>query len=94
MQELFELKLGSMTMGEYERNFLGFLKFVVFIKDEKVKRQIFLSGLPSFYKEKIQYDEPIILTEIIRKDKYLYEQGKGRVYLQKSWEDKKKEKSD
>jgi hypothetical protein len=73
---------------------VGLLKYVGFIKYEKVKVQRFLSGLPSFYKEKIQYDEPRTLTETIRKDKYLYEQGKGRESLQKYWKDKKKEKSD
>jgi hypothetical protein len=41
-----------------------------------------LSGLPYFYKDKIQYDEPKTLTETIRKDKYLYEKGKGRESLQ------------
>jgi hypothetical protein len=30
---------------------------VGFIKDEKVKIRRFLSGIPSFYKENIQYDE-------------------------------------
>jgi hypothetical protein len=94
MQEFFELRLGSMTMTEYENKFLGLLKYVGFIKDEKVKIQRFLSGLPSFYKEKIQYDEPRTLTETIRKAKYLYEKGKGRESLQKYWKDKKKEKSD
>jgi hypothetical protein len=78
MQELFELGLGIMTMAEYKRNFLGMLKYVGLIKEEKVKVQRFLSGLPSFYKEKIQYDEPRTLTETIRKAKYLYEQGKGK----------------
>jgi hypothetical protein len=53
MKELFELKLGSMTIGEYENKFLGLLKYVGFIKDEKVKIYIFLSELPSFYKENI-----------------------------------------
>jgi hypothetical protein len=52
MKELFELRLGSMTMEEYEK-FLGLMKYVGFIKDEKVKIQIFLSRLPSFYKENI-----------------------------------------
>jgi len=87
MQDLFELMLGSMTMGEYEKKFLGLLKYVGFIKDEMAKIHIFLSGLPSFYKDNIQYDEPITLTETIKKAKYLYEQGKGREYLQKYWED-------
>jgi hypothetical protein len=62
MQDFFELGLGSMTMEEYENKFLGFLKYVGFIKDEKVKIHRFLSGLPSFYKDKIQYDEPRTLA--------------------------------
>jgi hypothetical protein len=76
MKELFELTLGSMTMEEYEK-FLGLLKYVRFIGDEKVKIQRFLSGMPSFYKEKINYDEPKTLTEAIKKAKYLYDQGQG-----------------
>ena len=94
MQEFFELRLGSMTMAEYEKNFLGLLKYVRFIGDEKVKIQIFLSGLPTFYKEKIKYDEPKTFTEAIRKAKYMYEQGQGRESLQKSWKDKKNVNSD
>jgi hypothetical protein len=84
MQEFFELMLGSMTMVEYEKKFFGLLKYVQFIGDEKVKIHKFLSGLPSFYKEMIKYDEPGTLTENIRKDKYMYEQGQGRESLQKS----------
>jgi hypothetical protein len=83
-----------MTMAEYEKNFLGLLKYVKFISDEKVKMQRFLSGLPAFYKEKIKYDEPKTLTKAIRKAKYMYEQGQGRESLQKSWKDKKNEKFD
>jgi hypothetical protein len=94
MKDFFELRLGSMTMEEYEKNFLGLLKYVGFIKDEKVKIQMFLSGLPSFHKNKIQYDEPETLIETIRKDKYLYERGKGRESMQKYWKDKKKDKFD
>jgi hypothetical protein len=37
MKELFELKLGSMTIDEYKRIFLELLKYVPFIKDEAVK---------------------------------------------------------
>ena len=48
MKGFFELKLGSMTMDEYEKIFFELLKYVDFIKDEKVKIQSFLSGLPSF----------------------------------------------
>jgi len=45
-------------MDEYERKFLELLRYVDLIKDEKVKIQIFMSGLPSFYSNKIHFDEP------------------------------------
>jgi hypothetical protein len=78
MKEFFELRLGSMRMEEYDKKFLGLLKYVKFIGDEKVKIHIFLCGFPAFYKEKIKHDEPRTLTEAITKDKYLYEKGQGR----------------
>jgi hypothetical protein len=56
-----------MRMDEYERRFLELLRYVGFIKDEKVKIQIFLSGIPSFYTNKIHFDEPNTLEEAIRK---------------------------
>jgi hypothetical protein len=73
MQELFEIKLGSMTMEEYEKKFLELLRYVDFIKDEKVKILRFLSGMSSFFKDKNQFDDPNTLEESIRKTKYLYE---------------------
>ena len=33
MEEFFELKLGSMSMEEYERKLLGLLRYVGFIKE-------------------------------------------------------------
>jgi hypothetical protein len=94
MKEFFELKLGTMTMEEYEKWFFELLKYVDFIKDEKVKIQRFLSGLPSFYSDKIQYDNPKTLEETIRRARHLYEQSKGRPIFQKSWNDKMKDKKD
>ena len=44
---------------------MGLLKYVGFINDEMVKIQRFLSGMPTFYKENIRYDEPKTLTEAI-----------------------------
>jgi hypothetical protein len=68
MKELFELKLGTMTMDEYhEKRFFDLLKYVDFIKYEKIKIQRFLSGLPYFYSDKIQYDNPKTLEETIRR---------------------------
>jgi hypothetical protein len=72
---------------------LGLLKYVGFINDEKVKIQRFLSGFPTFYKERIRYDESKTLNEAIRKDKYPYQQGHIREFIHKYWKDKRKEKS-
>ena len=77
-----------MTMEEYEKHFFELLKYVDFIKDEKVKIQRLLSGLPSFYNDMIKYDNPKTLEETIRRVKHLYEQSKGRPTFQESWDDK------
>jgi hypothetical protein len=53
MQDFFELEFRRMTMDEYEKKFLEILRYVDFIMDEKVKIKTFLSGFPSFYKDKI-----------------------------------------
>jgi hypothetical protein len=90
VKEVFELKLGSMTIYEYETRFLELLKYVSFIKDEQLKIQIYLSGIPSFISDKIQYDDPKTLKENIRRAKCLYDQHRGRPTYQKAWEDKKK----
>ena len=94
MKELFELKLGTMTMEEYEKRFFELLKYVDFIKDEKVKIQRFLTGLPSFYSDKIQYDNPKTLEETIRRARHIYEQCRGRPVFQKAWNENMKGKKD
>jgi len=81
-----------MKMDEYERRFLELLRYVSLIKDEKVKIQIFLSEISSFYSDKIHFDDPKTLEESIRKVKYIYERSKGRSIFQKAWDDKKKGK--
>ena len=66
MKEFFEIKLEIMTIYEYEKRFLELLKYVSFIKDEMVKTHRYLSGLPLFFSDKIQYDDPKTLEETIR----------------------------
>ena len=78
MQEFFDLRLGNMTMDEYVKKFLDLMRYVTYINEEKVKIQSFLSGLPSFYKDQIQYDEPKTLEVAIRKAKHMYDHGKGK----------------
>jgi hypothetical protein len=62
-----------MKMDEYEKILFELLKYVDFIKDDKVKIQIFVSGLPFLYSENIQHDNPRTLEESIRREKHLYE---------------------
>ena len=70
------------------------MRYVRYIKDEKVKIQFFLSGLPQSYKDKIEFYEPRTLEEVIRKAKYCYEKRKGKPEYHKTWKDKMNEKSD
>jgi hypothetical protein len=53
MKGFFEIKLDSMTIDEYERMFLELLKYVSFTKDETIKIQRYLSGLPSYISDNI-----------------------------------------
>jgi len=90
MKEFFELKLGSMTIDEYERRFLELLNYVSFIKDQTLKIQRYLSGFSSFISDKIQYDDPKTFKDTIRRAKCLYAKHKWKPTFQKSWGDKKK----
>ena len=81
-------------MEEYANKFLELLRYVRYIKDEKVKIHPFLSGLPQYYKDRIDFYEPRPLEEAIRKAKYCYEQRKGKPDYHRTWKDKKNEKFD
>jgi hypothetical protein len=89
MKEFFELKLGNMSIDEYEQRFLELLKYVPFIKDETVKIQRYLTGLPPSIGDKIQYDDPNNMEETIRKAKCLYEQQREKPTFRKAWDDQK-----
>ena len=71
--------------------FLELLRYVRYIKDDKVKIQHFLSGIPQSYIDIIEFDEPRTLEEAIRKVKYCYDQNKRKPDIHKEWKDKKKE---
>jgi hypothetical protein len=43
MQELFALGLGNVTTEEYEKYFMKMMRYVGFIKDEKVNIKRFLT---------------------------------------------------
>ena len=81
-------------MDEYANTFLELLRYVRYIRDEKVKVQRFLSGLPQSYKDRIKFYEPRSLEEEIRRVKYFYEKRKGKPDYHKTWKDTKNENSD
>ena len=81
-------------MEEYANKFLELLRYVRYIKYEKVRIQCFLSGLSQSYKDRIEFYEPRTLEEAIRKAKYFYEHSKRKPDYQKECKNKMNEKSD
>ena len=75
-------------MEEYANNFLKLLRYVRYIRDDKLKIQHFLSGLPQSYKDRIEFVETKTLEEAIRKAKYCYDHNKGKTDYHKTWKDK------
>ena len=83
-----------MTIDECEWRFLELLKYVPFIKDETVNIQRYLSGMPPSIGDKIQYDDPKTMEEMIRRVKCLYEQETKKPTFRKAWCDQKKFKKE
>ena len=63
-----------------------------YIKDEKTKVRIFIIGLPLAFKDRIEYDEPRLLEEVIGKLKHCYEQLKCKTKSKKGWKGNDKTK--
>jgi len=47
--------------------FFEFLRYVLYLKDEKAKFKIFFSGFPLEFRDLIKYDRPWSLQEVIWK---------------------------
>jgi hypothetical protein len=88
-KELYELKLGQLTIDEYIKNFLELMRYVSYINDEKVKMQRFISGLPQSYQDMIEFDEPNTLEDVIIKARYFYEKFNNKIEPHKDWKKKK-----
>ena len=58
-------------MDAYEKRFIELLTYADYRIDDKVNIQIFLSGFPTIYMDKIQYDMPNTIKEVSGKEKYL-----------------------
>jgi len=51
--EVFQLRMGNITIEEHEKKFLELLRYVGYIKEENVKIQKSMSGYLAFHKDKI-----------------------------------------
>ena len=68
-KQFYELKLGQKTMEDFINKFLDLLRYVPYIKEEKVKVQRFLSCLPQSYKDQIEFDNPQDSRRSVKKRK-------------------------
>jgi hypothetical protein len=49
IKEFHKHKLGKLTMDAYAKRFLELLRYTPYLRDEKVRIQCFLDGLPQSY---------------------------------------------
>jgi hypothetical protein len=80
--------MGQLIIEEYVNKFLELLRYVPYIKDEKVKVQQFISKLPQTYRNMIEFDEPNTLEDTIWKERYCYEQFERQTKPCKDWKKK------
>eukprot|EP00253_Pinus_taeda_P018772 PITA_18772 len=77
-REFHDLRLGQQTMDEFINRFTSLLSYVPYIKEEKAKVQRFVSSLPSYIRERIEFDNPRTMDEAIRKARICYQQNKQK----------------
>jgi hypothetical protein len=87
-KEFYELKLVELSIEEYINKFLQLLRYVPYIKAEKIKFQRFISGLPQTYRNSIEFGEPKTLEDTIRKARYGYEHFRHQTKPHKDWKKK------
>jgi hypothetical protein len=87
-KEFYELKLGELTIDEYINKFPELIRYVPYIKDEKVEMQRFISGISQSFWNRIEFDEPKTLEDTIRKSRYFYEKFKNKTEPHEDWKRK------
>eukprot|EP00253_Pinus_taeda_P001879 PITA_01879 len=89
-REFHDLRLGQQTMDEFITRFTSLLRYVPYIREEKEKVQRFVSSLPSYMRERIEFDNPKSMDEVIRKARICYQQGKQKgETASRKWNEKK-----
>eukprot|EP00253_Pinus_taeda_P033032 PITA_33032 len=77
-KEFHDLRLGQQTMDEFINRFTSLLRYVHYLKEEKAKVQRFVSSLPMYMRERIEFDNPRTMDEAIRKARICYQQSKQK----------------
>eukprot|EP00253_Pinus_taeda_P019414 PITA_19414 len=89
-REFHDLRLGQQTMDEFITRFTSLLRYVPYIREEKAKVQRFVSSLPPYMQERIEFDNPKSMDEVIRKARICYQQSKQKgETASKKWNEKK-----
>eukprot|EP00253_Pinus_taeda_P013110 PITA_13110 len=92
-QEFHDLRLGQQSMDEFINRFTSLLHYVPYIKEEKAKVQRFVSSLPAYIREQIEFDNPQTMDEAIRKARICYQQNKQKGDISsKRWNERKNNK--
>ena len=72
-KEFYELNLIQMNIKDLINIFLNLLRFVPYIKEEKMNLKSFLSFLSQYYKDRIEFSNPKTLDEALRKARLCFE---------------------
>eukprot|EP00253_Pinus_taeda_P009134 PITA_09134 len=81
-------------MDEFITRFTSLLRYVPYIREEKANVQRFVSSLPPYMRERIEFDNPKSMDEAIRKDRIFYQQSKQKGEAAgRKWNEKKNFKS-
>lgn len=81
-----------MKTEESMNKLLDLFRYVPYLMDEKTKFQRFISGFPLAFKDRIEYDEPRSLEEVIGKLKHYYEKSKCKNNSKQGWKGNDKNK--
>lgn len=93
-REFHDLQLGQQTMDKFITRFTSLLHYVPYIREEKAKVQRFVSSLPLYMRERIEFDNPKTMDEAIHKARICYQQSKQKgEALGKRWNEKRGNKS-
>jgi len=80
-------------MDEFITRFTSLLRYVPYIQDEKAKVQRFVSSLPLSMRERIEFDNPKTMDEVILKARICYQQSKQKGETSGTkWNDKRSNK--